>query len=495
MSSGVDQLIAEFEELIRQGQPGRVREAISRVKASEVSRPYLASLANIARRVGRAELALRLLHPVIRPKAPLREPATSKEKAIYASALARIGAPQEAIQILENIVDDRTPDVLLFLSFAHIHQWNYSAAAVSLEQYVQCEEITDYESIIGKLNLAAAYQFTGKVKQKWILLSEILEATQKNNWVRLRSSALELAGQAAISSGDWEDAKRYLAEARMLVPATDGDLAIRKWDALLELKRSGPEPSVVERVRQIRVEARNGGRWEAVRDCDLNLATTTKDSALATHVYFGTRHASYRKFIEESCADWTRIPEQYVWQIGGPGANRAFDLLSREERGGGTELVSSKSMSRLLQILASDFYAPASLGSLFAQLYPGEYFDTAHSIARVRRVIERLRLWFEESRIPIAIEVESGLVRLLGSEPYDLVVFKDQATEASEKQSLQELARLRAVFPYKGFSVREAAQRLALSPKKVRALLQWAHSAEKVYCAGRGRATRYCFEK
>src|SRR5688500_17472930 len=115
-------LSAELEDLIAKGQSTEVRARLEALSIQQLPRRNLAEISNFARRSGNPEFSLRSLSPIVRPTDRLETPANSKEQAVYAAALARVGAVTEALSLLEGIKDDSTPEAQIYLAYAHIYQ-------------------------------------------------------------------------------------------------------------------------------------------------------------------------------------------------------------------------------------------------------------------------------------------------------------------------------------------------------------------------------------
>ncbi|MBX3020571.1 MAG: hypothetical protein KF799_02745 [Bdellovibrionales bacterium] len=479
-------LHSELETLIRNGQLAQVRERLNKLDLSSVARNDLAAVAGIARRAGLPETALRLLTPVVRPVHPLRQPATVSELAVYAVSLARIGAFQEAMGLFDSLRKEATPEVMLFEAFTQIHQWNYAEAVPCLRKYL-ATPLAEYEAVIGKMNLAACYQYLGThSKEKDDLLSEILASCSQHSWVRMERNALELSAQSAISRQDWEAAETLLGKIWSL--SASEDLFVEKWRAVLALKK---ERAVVEPLHRLREKALAAHEHEILRECDFYEAVEGRNEEMALRVYFGSPAPSYRKRLRALTKGWLTLRDSYVWSRGR--AERILDVVSGKESGALKRAKPSPALLLTLQFLSSDFYRSFPLGSLFAHLYPGEVFNVDSSPSRVRRVVERLREWFVEQEIPLQIDLKGGQFRLVFTGDYGLLVPRNVLEVDDENLSGDQIAQLRSKFGARGFSTRDAAAALELSVDSARKLLQAAVKKKKLKCVGRGRATQFRF--
>lgn len=480
---------AELDSWLRNGRVAEVRERLGQIAPSDVPRADLATLGGIARRAGLPGFALKLLHPIVRPVHPLTVPASVAELAVYASCLARIGAFEEAMDIFAGLRAQATPESLLLEAFAQIHQWHYAEAVPCLKKYLAVKGLPEYDAVIGKMNLAACYQFLGThAKEKDQLLAEIRQACERRGWVRMARNARELSAQSAISKEDFAQAEDLLAG---LSRDNAGDeLMIEKWRAILAVKKNPADRTPLESVR---AKAEREQQLEIVRDCDYYQAIACKDEALAAKVYFGTTAPGYRKRLREATRAWMKLPATYVWPDSK--ATRVLDMVSGKESGGTSALKPGRVRLKLLRFLASDFYRSFPLGSIFGHLYRGEVFNVDSSPARVRRVIERLREWLKENEIPIAVKPHHGQYRLEFTGSYGLRLPRN--LEAADSSGLEQLrlSLLRSKFTFHEFSARQAAEALEMPLENTRKFLQDATARKRMRCTGRGRSTRFRFSK
>jgi hypothetical protein len=348
------------------------------------------------------------------------------------------------------------------------------------------------------MNLAACFQFMDTHHdEKAKLLDSILASSRANSWDRMRKNACELSAQAALDRRDWAAVEDFLRQAETLSSADD--LLIEKWRAVAAFRRDPDVPEAAERLFALRRRAEAARDWETVRDCDFYRASLWRESDLMAHVYFGTAHRPFRRRVLRASGEWFTIPSRYVWRsaatAGGDGEARVFDLVTGRFQEGPVGLRPGLKLMRLFRFLASDFYRSFQLGSAFAHLYPGEYFDVDSSPARVRRTVDRLRGWLAETGLNINIICDEGRFRLSHSGPCALRVPPEIALAGDRLLLGDQLSRLKEAWPYRAFSSGQAAECLGTSADHVRELLKSALAQKKVHAEGRGRARRYFFSK
>ncbi len=465
----------------------------------------MAEFADIARRVRSENWGLRLLRQIVRAEPPVSPSVTDNELCVYAGLLIKVGALNEAKQILEKLDQNKNIQALIFLSQIAIAQWNYREAAPLLRKAQKLNGISDYQKCITQVNLAGALIFLEKFKEAKKLLPQILARCLENKWDLLYGNALEISAQLAVRQQDWPEANRLLNQAE----AHSGQhthylIFIEKWRTLAELFQTKPNSlegnAILKKIEDLRSKAQKLKSWESVRDFDYHISLYLNHQNLLLNVYFGTPHDEYKKRIERICKNrkW-KIPSQYYRKLSDSPTERFFDLNAGRETGPNfiEALKPGQMLHRLLNILATDFYKPFGVGELFSQLFAGEYFNPDISAARVSQAVKQLRQWLITNQIPIDIIVENNRHSLQAHGPYAFKISRKKLSSNDVLTSRFEvqLNQLREKWPYKSFSTSQACEELGLSPTSLRGLLKKALKEERIYQFGAGRSILYRFEK
>jgi hypothetical protein len=157
-----------LESLVRSGESAKARRILRELRLDRLTRAEKLQAANLARRSGLPELSIKLLNRVMRPRSGASD-ASARERAEYAAALSRIGATSEALGILESLKGSDHPEVPLFHAFALISQWDYRGAIPLLRRHERAAQ-TDYQRLIGRVNLVAALVFERQSREARELL-------------------------------------------------------------------------------------------------------------------------------------------------------------------------------------------------------------------------------------------------------------------------------------------------------------------------------------
>jgi hypothetical protein len=486
------EFIQTLEELVRGGRAGEARQILRAQNLSQIPREGRKDLANLARRAGAPEIAIRILNPVVRPNEGKPESATDQEKAEYAVALINHGAVPEGLEILEALRPDTLPEALLYRSFGLFARWDYLEAIPLLKNYIK-GPLTDYQRLVGNVNLAAALIVEKKSGEAQKVLETALQESKRLNAHLLNGNCLELSAQLAIQREAFTDAKNHLERAADVLRRAGNidEFFVKKWMAILALKKKPKSAEAALAVRRIRSEAIKKSHWETVRDCDFYLSLCRSDSGLATHLYHGTPYEGFRRRIKAE-APRQEIPAEYVWQLGRSPGDRIFDLERGREARRGDGIKVRQLPHRLLQALASDFYRPLRTATLFSILFQGEYFNPDNSPARIYQALSRLRIWLTETGIPLLIDESAGYFSLRSEKPYGILTrLRSEQAENIRGRSESLFEALREIMKDRSFSSREAGEALGISLRSAIRLLNWASKTRLVTSRGRRRACRY----
>lgn len=446
MPSAVTELVQRADALLRGGHASGVPYLLRGVNFAKLAREERLPLAQICRRAGLFTLGLRALTPVLADR-----DARDLEKAEYAALLMKIGSIEEAIGRLGDV---RDPRGRLYLGFCHLNRWDFAAAVPTLEAYLD-DRPAPYDALIAKVNLASALIALDRHQSAADLVSEGLEIARTERYGRLLANLLEMRAQIALAAGDLAAAERDLALALDLIgrQKTNDQLYLLKWRAVIEARRDG-ETAALDEFRDL---AKSRGEFESVREAEYQKLKIVYDEHLAQSLHFGTPWPWFRERLAREVPQFRARP---TYQLGA-----------------GSELHLGRGLiDRLVATLAQDFYAPWSLGRLFARLYPGEHYHYLHSPNRVHQLIYRARA------AGLTIEEIDGRFRLI----------LEQRSLTLGARPLSRLERVRADHG-DVFSAADARETLELSEPTVRRLLGEALETHEIERTRAGRAVRYKF--
>ena len=475
-------MIQDLENLVRSGQFAKVAEFLRSMKLGKIARMEQLAYANIATRIGDLRIALRILNPTIRGQTS--EPPTPEEKIQYANALRKLGAVSEAEEILRSIDARALPEAFLHLAFCLVSRWEYVEAISLLESFLASPGVAPYRRSVAQVNLLAALVHEQRHDEVSGVLMELQKVVGPTETPLLHGNVLELRAQLAIQTREWDSAISLLAEAAALMRQADGSvgsLQIDKWRvvAMAEKERRAP----IE-LRTIQKRAIEQGQWEAARDCEYHLAKFAQDEPSLLRLYFGTPYGSYRRKIEKLVRE---VPDTWDWSFG-PLSEGSFDLARAASLDGSLQLKAGHMSHRLLIALSQDFYRPASVISLFSQIFSGDYFNPDTSPNRVHQGLKRLRGWLEENRAPARLEESSGHYRLQIIRGNAIRLSRDPLSTSHQEL---ELTKLRAALAGQEFTAKEAESVLGCSRASTQRLLRWASERGKLKLEGHTNRARY----
>ena len=474
-------LFEEIERLITSGNLNKAQAMLVNVAKPSLSRSFLRPIANLACRADMPRTAIRLLNPLVRGENENeKSQAEEEEIATYAFALCRIGAIEEGIVLFESVKEKSGPESLFLMALAHITQWNYPRAIELLSEYVLSEGITPYQKLLGEVNLATSLVNEGNLSEAEEIFARVEIAAEKmgqsfllgkTHYFRAEIDLLRKNPRAALLRlkkaggylGDSSLSDKLLLELRMAV-------------AGLQMN-----PHSVSELRKIKPRAVKLRVFEAARTCDFYEAVTTKNHALAIHVYFGSPSPYFRASLLQLWNEPLELPEAYLWQLGEKKAVKTIDLneeLKDLKIGGATH--------KLLWALTTDFYSSFSIPKLFSRVYGNEFYNPKSTPEKVKQGIHRLRDWFRESRLPLKLQVEKSHYRLASSKPYCVVVRRTEVKDRKEKT----IDKILAAFP-DGFSSSEAVRLFPIAQRSLIRILSEAVERGELTRIGSGRGVRY----
>lgn len=486
-----EKLLTEVEEHLQKGDSSGAAHFLKEAKDANIPRALRCRFAKNCRRVALPELAVKILNPIVRRSGRKLSDATDEEKAEYAASLVKIGAPEEARELLSQINSNALPEVLLYEAFAHISIWNYPSAIPCLYKYIASDKLSDFQREIGRANLAASLVHE-KDPRAGEVLAELKKNCEKGNYRILLGNAHSLLAEHFLYLKDWNKCEEHLQKASTFFDGTKSmeGMFIRKWRAVLALYQDASTVHF-KLLEAVRNEAIRVKHWETVRSCDYYAALFGRDRKLFSHVYFGTPYDNFKQEMLKEFAEPVSLSQSLDWNFTDPGKTGTKSLsflINRNEQLSKVGLKNRQANHRLISIFTTDFYRSFRTATLHHHLYPGEFFNPHSSPLRVRKAISRLRKWLKAENIPLTVLETDGAYRLSAPVGVCLNVPREKRAEKDLNSLIQEL---NATFGTTGFKAQEAAKVLGLNPWTTIELLTRAHEDGLVQRQGKARATQY----
>lgn len=498
-----DTLIHELDEWIRQGHSNRVLQRLKKLPLTQIPRAYRFPLADLARRISMPLLALKLMNPVMRSADTSMAPPTESEKINYATALTSMGCHQEALEILSKISVVQYPQVDLFASFALFGMWEYEKALPKLRRYVAQKGISDYQRLIGRVNLVAALIDVGLWPTVDQEIAEILKIAEASNASLLLGNIYELQSQSFMARGRYQEALIALDRAENLLKPVGGIyyLFVRKWQTIIHLLLNPKNQAVLERLNLLKSEAIAMKTPEVIRDLDLYLALASSDVERYREVLLATPAPSYKRRAERILGQRIDLPNSHLRGIFPTAQIFHREKLTKEEPAMVLINYSAWSTDQLkklkfkptlikaMEILTRDGYKPVGLGEFYSHLYPNTYFAPLISEKRVHNVLFRLRQLFKALNWPLQILAENQEFRLIPLHS-NVRIYKARKNFQIQNNVLDELHRR---LQHRSFTASDAAKILGVSRRYIHERIRLGLMQKKLSRFGIGRATRYRF--
>ncbi len=508
-------LLQDLDRLIREGRGREVQRRLGEILERKLERDQRLPLANLARRSGVPMTALKILRPIIRDSREGLNPASADEWAAYGACLVAIGALHEGESIFAKVASETNPEVLLHGAFARFGTWDYQRAIPLLRKYIRSKKISNYQRLVGRVNLCASLVFVRDFKNGDQQIELCLGKAKRQNLKLIQANLLELKAQSLIFRERLHEAEAVLLEAQEILQGTNSiyEVFIEKWRFYIALfSGSSSEESFAKKLDEIKRKASVFKNWETLRELDLYWAVHQNDKELVLRVWRSSNSDAYRQKIKQLWVSRHREwPEDEVSFVARSIDNTIDNAADESLDSGGkpptqtylwskvstSELKSGSHLHRLLVFLCADTYRPLRLGELFNRLFPGEYFDAVSSPQRIYKLVQRLRRALRESLLDLHVHVQDQEFSVTGDSEV-IMAFSRQCVLSVENRRWSELF---ARFKFQPFMVSEvkvffssAHGGMSLSERTVSRLLNIACQAGVIARVGFGRGVRYRFQ-
>jgi tetratricopeptide (TPR) repeat protein len=490
-------ILNKIESLIQSGDSRSAQQMIHHFmqKTPHPSQDIILKLAHQARRSGIPLYSLKLLRPYLFFDQEFRKDTPSELRSAYGAGLISLGAVPEGLKILNNVNPAESPDSLFFSTLAYFQTWNYRKALSLLLKYLQSPKISEYQSLVGKVNLIAAFLSLDQFDEAEALIESCLIEITKNQLRLLHGNVLELKAQSLFFQKKYSEAKIFLKNSQSILESTGGFYYIyaKKWDLLAHLYDTPIQNRTTKGLEELRKLSLERGNYETLRDLDLHEGILFQNNYLLNKVYFGTPYKTYRQRLSQQFPMNFQLINKFILR-GSSHPEMILDRLGPKWISGNqTPLSSPPSISMAIQILTSDIYKPTRLATFFSSYYEGQHFHPHTSPHRVFKVIRRLNLWLQENQIPAKIHTIKSSFQFQQESHMGLLFSKD--THIFSSQDLMRKKLLRHVG-YSPFSIHQTEKIWPeLSIRQRQRILKRATEEKILKIEGHGKLRRYIFSK
>lgn len=488
-------MIKELNDLLKTGKIKEVQSQLEALEVKKVERSQAFGLANLARRVGFNYLAFRILDPLIKPPDGLKiKPPSAAELVEYGIILFRLGVVTEAQRILTSPEVSERPERSLYLAFICFSEWDYAKAAALLEEYLQSRDLSEYDRLVGQINLAQAY-VEAKPEVALPLLESTLAAAKENNYKVVHANSLQIYAEALITNNRLKEARDTLQEIERVLGSDHFryNLYLKKAWAMISIKENGSNLTEgLNSLKEISQFAKEKRNCELARECAFQFSLLTRDEELLKHIYFGTPHQAFRQRMMRLWGRSVDFGEFYHWNLNPVSEVTPLESFSVDEgfigiKGSGIK--KGTSGHRLLLILASDFYKTFKAEELFSLLFPDQHFHLETSRHRIHETISRTRNWLKAKGINLVINESQGAYVLSSEVQFKVKVLKDLRIKADVLST--NMAELLRVVGDNVFTSYDVCNILKVPTSTTRRYLRVALKQKMVVKMGQGRSTKY----
>lgn len=484
-------LLDSLEEQIRTNSAPKLAQFL-KSHTYEVPRPLTARYVNLLRRMGGPKYGLAILNPIVRSETSAP---TTEETIEYATCLCRVGLVDESIVLLSGIAKEAHPEIQFELAAAHMSKWEFSKSIPYLLKYLGNQGLSVYKSCVGEINLAVAYLYTDETEKADSMLRKLNTKAKENNFSLLRGNALELRGEIAFQNREFDRALELFEDSAKNLQSANPrySLYLEKWKIIVKMLRENGSQGSLAECHQLRKKVAEIHDWNSLREIDLYKAVVQKDVKAITYLYYGTPYLEYRKRILSAWEGPLNLDDDIYERKIGPGAfqeKRIFDIATGKDFFTGAQLKAGQSMHRLLQVLATDFYAPFLTTKIFSLVFKDAFFNPTTSPKQVHQLVKRLNDWFLTHKVPLVIKYGNSGYRLRSEEGFLLRIPTNVVVRTKADDFLQLLKSHSLV---ENFSVAMVAEKLQLSHRNATRLVSEAVASGKLERRRMQRSTLYSF--
>ncbi len=402
------ELIQKAEQCLINGQIAQATNYLEDIPLNKVPRSEMAKTARVFRRIGMVDPALHILHPIVRPSAPLKKAATSQELLEYALCLQHVGAIDEACEVLESVPFQKAPQALLYKTVFRFAEWDYRRGIHHLIRLINLCPRDSYLNRLAQLHLATAFVAEEKYEEAATILSELQEATSLKGEYMIFCNSLEVSAQVAIYTKNFAAAEACLSEAAAILESARAldPMWVSKWRAILQAYSQND----VTALAPARQKAKAKHSWETLRELDLVASNITKDEPTILKLFFGTAFPGFRRRLAKEFGEMP-VNVAYVQKDGVYTTKKFHDPIQLNKDLTG-ELSPGTVPHKLLVTLLADTYAGLRVGQLFNRIYPNEHFHPDTSAERVQAAARQLHKCMKSQLPGLQIVLENGFYKL-----------------------------------------------------------------------------------
>lgn len=501
MKANTTELLKKWEDLLKIGQNERVARELVDILPKSIDRADRVRFSRIAREAGQGQKAVRALFGVVREPELTDDSASAEEKLEYALALLSIGAESEAISIAETVPAELHPHSYFVQAEASFRSWNFAVSLTLLRRFLEISEESPFRNL-AKVKLLATLIFTNQIEEARDFVEDIkreLHASQEN---LLLGRVFELEAQIEIMRGNYGRARELLDSCLNAMAEVGAKpwIYTKKWKTIIDLKEAfqgsdlAAREHAVDSMERLRADALAQKEWGTLRICDVHYGAARQDFYLLNKAFYGTPHFQHRKMLATEFPDNFELQDYFCFGplVENPKVHQLFHLERGECLNGEKSLKQGQVVHRLLKVLASDFYTPFSLASIFSRMFPENHYSPDLAPDRVYQAVKRFRQWCEEVQAPFEIDSRNEQYQLNFTGDLVLIIPK---TSLQRGQGLDfkdyRLESLFREFQVAEFSAKDAATLLDTSARTVNRLLKEAITEGHVETLGAGSHKKY----
>jgi tetratricopeptide (TPR) repeat protein len=251
-----------IEHLLRKGDAIEAEKILGGISKGSIPKKEILDYAGFYRRIGNYKAAIALLNPYVRTSFESKATDASAELMIeYAANLHYLGASDEALKILNTPAAKHLDEALLYSTYIYFRKWENKNALIQLKSYLKSDKLTEYQRLVGQLNLASCYVTLGLDRTGISLANQIIEVCLNLKHEHLAGNAYGILASSYIGTGDFKSAGFSLKQAKKYLKNLSGPyhLVHSKWQAVIELLKN-PSSNSISAIANIKKDIASESR-------------------------------------------------------------------------------------------------------------------------------------------------------------------------------------------------------------------------------------------
>ncbi len=393
--------ILKIKNLVTKGSLNQAKDQLQAYKLKKSSE--LALFAELCRRLSLSQLAIQKLRPFVYETGRKSNNLSDEALVEYGFNLHWLGVNREALRIFQRINEAQQPRVYLAKAFIKFQKWDYASAIPELEAYVQSSLISNYDKLVGQVNLLLAYSESVDNKTE-VIFKTLLKQLDPQENALLIAHTQRIYAQYFLNKKQVYEADFHLKEAWKVFQNLR-DFGYLEYQRNVFLSQILQKRKIDEtELREFKETAIKLKSYEPIRFVDVHLAQSNQDSEKLKEIYWRTPHRSFRERI--------KTPNDSIVTI--QGNNKAIEINLKEGEINNIKLPNEAkgTFNRILNLALGDSYRRYTSPEACDLIFDDSFFDPKYSRDKLFQATKRFNQFCEKEKIDLKVRLKKRFLEL-----------------------------------------------------------------------------------